>query len=122
MTLTSKIPAFLAALDDAQRRGLQRTSVQIVEAAQRFVPVDTSALRRTIHSEDTDTPLRILVIAGDPSAINPKSGQGVSYAPHVEYGTSRAAAQPFMTPAAAQARPDREIAIELRAIAARSRV
>lgn len=50
--------------------------------------------------------------AANPEAAKPASdlsaivGVGMEYGPYVEYGTARAPAQPFMTPAAEAATPD----------------
>ena len=100
MTLKSRLPQLHKDIERGARRGLERAAVKVTDEARKLCPKDTTALSRTIRNEDTDHPLEMVVIAGDASAINPKSGGGVVYAPYVEYGTSRAAAQPFMTPAA----------------------
>lgn len=64
-----------------------------VEAhAEMLVPVDTGALKASIQTEQT----------GDLSAA---VTAGMDYAQHVEYGTTRAPAQPYMTPAADAVRP-----------------
>jgi HK97 gp10 family phage protein len=59
----------------------------IAEDARRLVPVKTGALQRsiTVHLEG---------LVAEISA-----GEGLTYAAAVEYGTARAAAQPFLRPA-----------------------
>ena len=74
----------------AARPQLDRLAAAVVDDARRLVPVDTGALRGTIRSTvDADTGT-IVVSAGDAT---------VDYAAHVEYGTSRGPAQPYLRPA-----------------------
>lgn len=63
-------------------------SEQALQEAQRRVPVLSGDLRKTIRREVRGKSWAL--IAG---------GDGVTYAIWVEFGTSRAAAQPFMLPA-----------------------
>lgn len=65
---------------------------EVVSLAQALAPVRTGALRDSIHKEEGG-PLSVTVIADAPYAI------------YVEYGTTFAAAQPFLTPAADVTRP-----------------
>lgn len=71
---------------------VRATALSIETDAKARAPVDTGALRGSIHTE----------VVTDLSAI---VGPSVDYGDYVEYGTSRMAAQPFMTPAAEAARP-----------------
>lgn len=59
--------------------------------AKRLCPVDTGALRASIWAEADGRTVRIWV------GNNPR-GDGVDYWAHVEFGTSRMAAQPFLRP------------------------
>jgi HK97 gp10 family phage protein len=77
---------------------VQKTAFDVEARAKEFAAVDTGAMRSSIHAEMT-------------GELTAEVGVGVDYAVHVEYGTSRAAAQPFMTPAADAVRPDFEAAI-----------
>ena len=71
----------------------------VVRDAQTFVPVDTGALRSSIHIEPGGV-LGYKVIAGSPTTLNPRSGTPTSgYASYVEFGTSRMRARPYMRPA-----------------------
>ena len=87
--------AALEALDSSTREG--------VEYAKAVVPVDTGALRRSIRQEPTPRRERggyeAGISAGGGGFINPRTGREVDYAAYVEYGTSRAPAQPYLTPA-----------------------
>jgi HK97 gp10 family phage protein len=66
---------------------VRKTAFDIEADAKQRAPVDTGALRNSIQATMT----------GDLSAeVMP----GVNYAVFVEYGTSRASAQPYLTPAA----------------------
>lgn len=70
----------------AQRDGLE-AGARIVEThAKVYCPVDTGTLRNSIMVDET-TP--------DRAVIAPHT----DYAQHVEFGTSRMAAQPYMRPA-----------------------
>lgn len=67
-------------------RALERVGMQAEGYAQDLCPVDTGNLRNSItHTTD-----------GTAAYI----GTNVEYAPYVELGTRRAAAQPFLKPAA----------------------
>ena len=66
-------------------RALERIGMQAEGYAQDLCPVDTGNLRNSItHTADTDAAY---------------IGTNVEYAPFVELGTRRAAAQPFLKPA-----------------------
>lgn len=68
---------------------LQRVAIKVQNAARELAAVDTGRLRSSIqHTPGTD--------ANGPYV---DVGTNVTYAPHVEYGTQRSAAQPFMRPA-----------------------
>jgi HK97 gp10 family phage protein len=70
----------------AYARALERIGMQAEGYAQDLCPVDTGNLRNSItHTTD-----------GTAAYI----GTNVEYAPYVELGTRRAAAQPFLKPAA----------------------
>jgi HK97 gp10 family phage protein len=92
-------------LSDAIAAGVERAADAIVDIAQDLVPVDTGALRDSIHAAPTDDPTHWQVIAGD---------DAVDYAIWVEWGTSKAAAQPFLTPASQQVDAVAEIEAEIR--------
>lgn len=70
----------------AYARALERIGMQAEGYAQDLCPVDTGNLRNSItHTTDGTTAY---------------IGTNVEYAPYVELGTRRAAAQPFLKPAA----------------------
>ena len=59
-------------------------------AAKELVPRVTSTLMRSIHQEDVPGQVAVAV------------GTDVPYAPHVEFGTSRMPARPYLRPALAE--------------------
>lgn len=116
MTLKSNIPRLRKAIPEALERGVGRAALFVQNVAEQLVPVDTTALQRTIRVEGPEQQGRAVVyqvLAGDPSASRP-DGHPVDYAPHVEYGTSASPAQPFMTPAARAIKPEIEVRAEVR--------
>lgn len=70
-------------------RDLQRRALQVDRAAKQGCPVDTGRLRSSITNE----------IGQDGEGLVAVIGTNVEYAPYVELGTSRMAAQPFLLPA-----------------------
>lgn len=73
----------------ASTRGPQivrKTAADITRDAQGIVPVDTGNLKNSIGWEMT-------------GVMSAEIGPTASYAPHVEYGTSRMAPQAYMGPA-----------------------
>lgn len=76
----------VAAIGKAIARGLEAVGLQAEGYAVQKCPVDTGRLRNSI------THMRV--------NGNVYIGTDVEYAPHVEYGTSRQKAQPFLRPAA----------------------
>lgn len=88
----NRIPQMPALVKAASARGVQRAAEQVADLARQLSPVDTGALRGSIRVEPSAPDVRMYVKAGGRG--------GVDYAAFVEYGTARAAAQPFLTPAA----------------------
>jgi hypothetical protein len=80
-------PRLSAALAPAVGKIVQETILAIETSSKIKCPVDTGALRASLHSEMT----------GETSGMVSTS---MSYSQFVEYGTSKAAAQPYLTPAA----------------------
>ena len=70
-------------------KDLQRRALQVERAAIRGCPVDTGRLRSSIANE----------IGQDGEGLVAVIGTNVEYAPYVELGTSKMAAQPFLLPA-----------------------
>ncbi len=70
-------------------KDLQRRALQVDRAAKRNCPVDTGRLRSSITNE----------IGTDAQGLVATIGTNVEYAPYVELGTSKMAAQPFLLPA-----------------------
>lgn len=77
-----------AAYDQARERSLEIIGLTAEKYAKQIVPVDTGRLRNSItHNVD-----------GKEVYV----GSNVEYAPHVEYGTIKQKAQPFLRPAATE--------------------
>lgn len=73
---------------------LERRAGRVERAAKRLCPVDTGRLQGSIN--------HALFI--DPDGLVARVGSDVHYAPYVELGTSRMAAQPYLRPALEAAR------------------
>lgn len=79
---------FLKAEKEAVQRALEKIGLTAEAHAKKECPVDTGRLRNSInHTTDEDSAY---------------IGTNVEYAPYVEYGTSKTAAQPFLRPAATE--------------------
>lgn len=82
--------ALLNATGEGRRtieREVQRSLLNIQRGAKERCPVDTGRLRNSIATER------------DEDGLSGAVGTNVQYAPFVEFGTSRAAAQPYLFPA-----------------------
>lgn len=73
---------------------LARRAVRVETAAKRRAPVDTGRLRSSISRE----------LGIDNRGLRARIGTDVDYAIYVEFGTSRARAQPYLRPALDAAR------------------
>lgn len=93
MTLKSNIPRLRRALPDALDTATAQAAGRVKDVRDDLVPVDTSALLRSGR-----------VIRHDAARYEVREGEGLpdARAAYTEYGTSRMAAQPHMTPAAAE--------------------
>lgn len=92
--------AFRRGLQDAldrraikSKEGLTRLGLRVQNAARELAPVDTGRLRSSIR----------MISGEDADGFYVEVGTNVEYAVFVEYGTTRAAAQPFLRPALAEA-------------------
>lgn len=82
----------LAVLSVKALKGVLTKSVLVVEArAKRNVPVITGRLRSSITNEVKQN--------ADGKGFTGKDGTNVDYAPHVEFGTSKSRAKPYLIPA-----------------------
>ena len=80
--------AIANAIGKALMRGLEKVGLVAEGYAKRLCPVDTGRLRNSITHQISDSEKAVYI------------GTNVEYAPHVELGTYKASAQPFLTPAA----------------------
>lgn len=94
---------FQAALQEQLKRiGLRtegavlRLAIDVQNRARELAPVDTGRLRSSINHKP----------GRDGSGYYVDVGSNVEYAPHIEFGTSRAPAQPYLRPALAEAVAD----------------
>lgn len=87
---TRGLDLWLSELDPTLDELVEEIAGDVERRAVDAVPVDTGALRTSIQIEGATGSMQRQV----------KAGQGLDYAEDVEFGTDKAAAQPFMTPAA----------------------
>lgn len=81
-------------LRPAMENLLRKAAFDIERIAKELVPVDTGNLKNGITPDFDD--IRSLAV---------RVGASAEYGPHVEFGTERARAQPFLTPALEQESP-----------------
>lgn len=95
MALKSRLAEFRNALPGVADRIAQRTAQVLLDERNLLVPVDTSALKNSGE-----------IITTGNGARTVREGRGINdaRAAFTEYGTSRQAAQPHMTPASETAR------------------
>lgn len=91
ITITNRFPAVKAAAHAVAERAIAKAAHDIEAHAKANAPVDTGLLQNSIVSRQE----------GDGWVVE----SPVDYSEHVEYGTSRMAAQPFMHPAVEIVRP-----------------
>lgn len=80
-------------VEESATRIITETANDVLDIAQQLVPVDTGALRQSGRVEAV-SPTHVRIVFGN---------EQVTYAGLIEFGSSRSAAQPFLTPAMAQA-------------------
>lgn len=90
----AELTRLLEGPDGPVGREVLRRTIRVETAAKRLCPVDTGRLRSSITHE----------VAVDLDGLVARIGTNVEYAPYVEFGTSRATAQPFLVPALGAAR------------------
>lgn len=86
-SLRDKLRALVPRVRNEVRQRVAEALLLIETDAKLFAPVDTGRLRSSIHAETASDGLSGTV------------GTNVEYADHVEFGTSRQRAQPFLFPA-----------------------
>lgn len=89
VTLTDNTGEVAEAMQAAILRALERIGSQAEGYAKDLCPVDTGNLRNSITHKVDDAEQAVYI------------GTNVEYAPYVEIGTSKQAAQPYLKPAAA---------------------
>ncbi|MEM2163907.1 MAG: HK97 gp10 family phage protein [Candidatus Bathyarchaeia archaeon] len=99
--LVAKLESLSDRLGELSDEALAELADRIVEDAKSLCPVDTGSLRRSIRWE-RDPSGGVIIAAGGGGVINPRTKREVDYAAYVEFGTSRAPAQPFLQPAIEQ--------------------
>lgn len=116
---TRGLDVFLNGLSDAVDRGVDETADVLVQFEITLCPVidedgpGHTHLYETIRKEGEAGSGRRDVIAGDPA-------RGVEHAPHVNYGTERMAARPFVEPAAKQIDAGSLVAKQIAILASKS--
>jgi HK97 gp10 family phage protein len=95
----SNLPRLAKAAHAKALAAVHKAAFDIQANAQSYAPVDTGALRASV-GVDTST-----------GALSAIVSVGVDYGEYVEFGTSRAGAQPFLIPAVEDVRPAFEAAM-----------
>jgi HK97 gp10 family phage protein len=90
-------------------KAIRATAFDVEAQAKELAAVDTGAMRASIFtktSKGSNAPSELPAdkefvdpTPGDPPLMTAYIAPGVEYAAYVEFGTGKAAAQPFMTPA-----------------------
>lgn len=107
-TFTADLERFRDKTRDQMRRVFQQSVGDVMDAAQQAVPVDTGFLRASLASEVNGAQLAegpdsyTLAIAATDLGDVARFAWTAEYARHVEFGTSRMSARPFVGPAAAR--------------------
>lgn len=94
-----RLPELAGQLRERASEAVRKTALDIEAGAKAIVPVDTGNLKNSIQTKMEDD-------------LTATIGTHVEYAPYVEYGTHRMAAQPYLTPSAEKARPGFEQAMK----------
>lgn len=84
--LVSNLTKIAGQAGAAAQRALLQTGADIASVATQLAPIDTGALKQSIGAVPV-------------SSNEVHVGSGLDYSIYQEYGTSRMAAQPFLTPA-----------------------
>lgn len=115
MALKSNIGVFRAGLAQAIDDGVHETADLVKTIRDPLTPVDTGDLLATGKVEQ---------IASGHWTFSEGEGLPDARAAYTEYGTAHAAAQPHVTPAAEQARPNlaANVAAQIKALEGRSKV
>lgn len=88
-SLRAKLKVLEPLTREAVERGVHKAGLLVEGAAKPLAPIDTGALRGSIHTTTRPT--------GDGATAS--VGTNVEYAAHQEFGTSRMKAQPYLQPA-----------------------
>lgn len=100
--LVTRLKKIADASEGACQKALLQTGADVLAVAKRLVPVDTSALQKSggVVPVDSST---VHVGFGGPGVYF-ANREPIKYAAHVEYGTSRSPAQPYLRPAFQQSK------------------
>jgi HK97 gp10 family phage protein len=91
----SRIPQVLRDIDVRTQAAVAATAELVKQTAVSRVPVDQGDLRDSIEVKETESPFKRRVVAGSGNTF---------YGHFQEFGTEKMPAQPFMTPAAEDAK------------------
>ncbi len=88
-------------LDPVTEAELKEMAEIARDLAKIYVPIQTGSLQGSIRiqSHTKTGGLHSIGVSAGGYVTNPKTGRKVDYAAHVEYGTSRMMARPYMRPA-----------------------
>jgi HK97 gp10 family phage protein len=106
---TRRLNQILRDLPGNAAEAVRTTAFAVESKAKQKAPVDTGALRASIYTATnrtggTSPGNQTLPQPNDPLTAN--VGPSMDYAPHVELGTNRSAAQPYLVPAVREVEND----------------
>ena len=87
-SLRAKLNKIDPAAKAGMRSGVGKATAKVGGDAKMIVAVDTGALRESLHEEITETE----------NSVTGSVGTNLEYGPHIELGTSKMSAQPFLQP------------------------
>jgi len=105
--LVARLGKASMSLDSKTVDGLNEVADRIVDDAKGIVPVDTGSLQKSIRKQHhiSEGHIHNIGVSAGGYVVNPKTGKSVNYASYLEYGTSRMAPRPFLSPALEMNRP-----------------
>lgn len=94
-------------LDPEMVEGLIEVADSVVQDARAIVRIDTGSLQKSIRRQHhvSQAQIHSIAVTAGGYITNSKTGRIVDYGHHLEYGTSRMPAHPFMRPALETNRP-----------------
>ena len=90
---------FIAEVREEAAKRLEKAADFVADKAKTMVPVDTGALKKSIHIEVDEENLVASIVADSLRKTPTSKGTPISYGWYVETGEGNGPAQPYMRPA-----------------------